>query len=167
MNPRISIVALFLLAIMTSPAIAQSHRAVEDKSEVDPPSARSVLAGTRTNSDAVISRLIDIKAEIPRGPVDILRGYENAMTAIAESTSAELSFISQAVRSGQISSEQAEYLARERYQLSMMQYQVLSTLHDSLDHDIAQAAAASNSAQNQDAPDTAGEVETFSARQTQ
>jgi hypothetical protein len=167
MNPRSSIVALFLLAAMPLNAVAQSQRGVKDKSEVDPPSIRSVLSGTHTNADAVISQLVDVKPEIPLGPVDLLRGYESAMTAIAESTSAELSFISQAVRTGQISSEKAEYLAQEKYQLSMMQYQVLSTLHDSLEHDIAQAAALSNYSQHQDAPDTAGGVETFSARQTQ
>ena len=166
MNPK-SIVALFLLAIMPSTGVALSHRAATDKSEVDPPSIRSVLSGTRTNSDAVISQVLDVKPEIPLGPVDVLRSYEIAMTVIAERTSAQLSGISQAADNGQITREQAEYLTQERYEISMMQYQALSTLHDSLEHDIEQAAAPSNSSQNQDAHDMAGEIATSSASRTQ
>jgi hypothetical protein len=45
------------------------------------------------------------------------------------------------VRQGQITREQAEYLSGERYQLGMMQVQLMSTLHQSLEADIAKAAA--------------------------
>lgn len=75
--------------------------------------------------------------EIPLGPVDVLKGYESAMTAIADTTVAALNGISQAVLEGQISSEEAEYLTQERYEVSMMQYHVLSTLHAGVEHDIA------------------------------
>lgn len=167
MNPRSSIAALFLLTVVPLTAVAHSHHAVKDQSEVDPPSIRSVLSGTHTDSDAVISQVLDVKPEIPLGPVDVLRSYEIAMTVIAERTSAQLSGISQAADNGQITREQAEYLTQERYEISMMQYQALSTLHDSLEHDIEQAAAPSNSSQNQDAHDTAGEIATSSASRTQ
>jgi hypothetical protein len=167
MTPGTSIVALILLAIMPSAAVAQSYRAVKDESEVDPLSIRSIVSETHTNGDEVISQLLDVKAEIPLGPADVLRSYEIAMTVIAERASAQLSGISQAAENGEITREQAEYLTQEGYEISMMQYQVLSTLHDSLEHDIEQAAGPSNSSQNQDAHDAAGTVETFSARQTQ
>jgi len=36
--------------------------------------------------------------------------------------------------------EQAEYLLQQTYQTAMMQYQVLSALHDVLKHDIDEAA---------------------------
>jgi len=62
------------------------------------------------------------------------------MTAIAERISAELASIREAVRLGHITPDQAEYLTQERYQLAIMQYQVLGTLHDSLAQEIAQAA---------------------------
>ena len=113
MNPRTSIVALFLLAINASTGVAQSQRTVKNKSAIDPPSIRSVLSGTRTNGDALMSQLLDVRAEIPLGPVDVLRSYEIAMTVIAERTSAQLSGISQAAENGEITREQAEYLAQE------------------------------------------------------
>jgi len=60
-----------------------------------------------------MSQLLDVRAEIPLGPVDVLRSYEIAMTVIAERTSAQLSGISQAAENGEITREQAEYLAQE------------------------------------------------------
>jgi hypothetical protein len=46
----------------------------------------------------------------------------------------------QAQQTNQIAREQAEYLLQQRYQMAMMQYQVLSALHDVLKHDIDEAA---------------------------
>ena len=88
---RPTIIAV-LFALTSFTAGAQSHR-VLDKSELDPPSIQIVLSGTQTNGDAVISQLLDVIAGIPLGPSDLLKGYERAMTAIAERTSAELSGI--------------------------------------------------------------------------
>lgn len=48
-------------------------------------------------------------------------GYENAMTAIAQRISAELAGISEAVRLGHITPDQAEYFTQQRYQLAIMQ----------------------------------------------
>jgi hypothetical protein len=159
MNSRSIIVAVFL-AVVPLTAVAQSNRAVKDKSELDPPSIQSVLAQTHTD-DTVISGLADSRAEVPLGPIDVLTGYENEMTAIAERISTELFSISQAVRMGQMTREQAEYLTQEHYQLAIMQYQVLSTLHDSLEHDVEEAD------HKGDAPDSAVVVETPFAMQAQ
>jgi lambda repressor-like predicted transcriptional regulator len=81
MYPR-SIIAAVFLAVIPLTAVAQSKGAVKDKSELDPPSIQSVLSRSRVNSDEVISQLLDVKPEIPLGPIDVLRGYESAMTAI-------------------------------------------------------------------------------------
>jgi hypothetical protein len=162
MYSRSIIIAVFL-AVMPLAAVAQSHRAVKDKSELDPPSVKIVLSGTRLNGDAIITQLLDVPVEIPLGPIDVLKGYESAMTAIAEATVAALNGISQAVLEGQITSEEAEYLTQERYEVSMMQYRVLSTLHAGLEHDIAQAA--SNRQHRQAVTDKADAVETSSTRQ--
>ena len=76
---------------------------------------------------------------IPLGPVDVLRAYEEGMTLIAQRLSAELSSISQANRANQITRDEADYLIQDRYQVAMMQREVLSALHDSLQHDLAEA----------------------------
>lgn len=164
MYPR-SIVAAVFLAVLPLTAVAQSHCAVKDKSESDPPSMQSVLFRTRTNTNVVISQLLDVKPEIPLGPIDVLRRYESAMTAIEQTTVVTLSGISQAALEGQITRQEAEFLTQERYQVSMMQYQVLSTLHASLEHDIEQAGAQSSSPDEgeEDTPDTGVAVVTSSA----
>lgn len=159
-----SIIIAVLFAVIPLSAVAQSPRAVKENSELDPPSMQIVLSGTHANGNTVISQLLEVPVEIPLGPVDVLRGYESAMTAIAETTVVVLNGISQAVTEGQITREEAEYLTQQKYEISMMQYQALSTLHAGLEHDIVQAA--SKRPHKQDAPDPAVAVETFSARQT-
>jgi hypothetical protein len=72
--------------------------------------------------------------------------------------------ISKAALEGQITRQEAEYLTQQRYQVSMMEYQVLSTLHASLEHDIEQAAAQSRSPhEEEETPDMGVQVVTSSA----
>jgi hypothetical protein len=59
---------------------------------------------------------------------------------VVEKTSADFSVIVQAQQANQITREQADYLLQQRYQVAMMQYQVLRGLHDVLKHDIDEAA---------------------------
>jgi hypothetical protein len=140
MNLKSILVALFLLAVVPRATRAQS---TQTTAEFEPPPLQKVVAAARLTTGEKISSLLEVKAEIPLGPNDVLKGYENGMTAIAERISAELASISQAVRLGHITRDQADYLTQQRYQLAVMQYQVLSTLHDSLAHDMAQASGPS------------------------
>jgi hypothetical protein len=117
-----------------------------------------VLANVATQPNGALATVVAAKPEIPLGPLDVLKGYENEMTLVAQRMSAEVASISQAVQGNQITREQAEYLIQERYQVAMMQHQVLSALHDSLDHDVAQAAAAAKRPSTPDS-DTAVVVE--------
>jgi hypothetical protein len=59
---------------------------------------------------------------------------------LADRASADFSVIVQAQQANQITREQAEYLLQQRYEVAMMQYQVLSALHDVLKHDIDEAS---------------------------
>ena len=91
-------------------------------------------------SNPVLSDLVSFQPEMPLGPQDVLKSYEIAMSLVADKTSADFSVIVQAQQTNQITREQAEYLLQQRYQMAMMQYQVLSALHDVLKHDIDEAA---------------------------
>jgi hypothetical protein len=84
------------------------------------------------------------------GPVDVLKGYEDEMNFLAQSLSAELVRIAQANRTNQITRAEAEYLIQERYQVAMMQHEVLSALHESVQHDHDQAAKRLGSASQSD-----------------
>ena len=72
--------------------------------------------------------------------MDVLKIYENEMAGIAQRLTTELTIISQAHGANQITGDQAEYLVQNRYQIAMMQHDVLSALHDGLEGDIARAA---------------------------
>ena len=84
--------------------------------------------------------LIALKPEMPLGPQDVLKSYEIAMNMVADKTSVDFVVIVRAQQTNQITRQQAEYLLQQRYQTAMMQYQVLSALHDVLKRDIDEAS---------------------------
>lgn len=132
----------FLIAIVILGTVWHTAAAQPKKKNIQPdaPRLESVLAGRNMQSNPVLSDLIAIKPEMPLGPQDVLKSYEIAMSLVADKTSADFSVIVQAQQTNQITREQAEYLLQQRYQMAVMQYQVLSALHDILKHDIDEAA---------------------------
>ena len=145
MKSRLTVVAVCLLVFMSCVAVAQSPRASRVSSATEPPPLPPpsfplhALANT-SKPDEVIAHLLAFQPAIPLGPVDLLKAYEEATAFIAERLKTELLSISQATRANQITRDEADYLIQDRYQVAMMQHDVLSALHDSLEHDIAQAA---------------------------
>lgn len=137
MKTRQILVTTLILATVWHTAAAQPKK---KNVQTDAPRPESILAGTSMQSSPALSDLIAIKPEMPLGPQDVLKSYEIGMSLVADKTSADFSVIVQAQQTNQITREQAEYLLQQRYQLAMMQYQVLSALHDVLKHDIDEAA---------------------------
>jgi hypothetical protein len=137
------VVVVCLLVVMSHVAAAQTLRAFRATATEEPPFLPAVT--TASQSDEVIARLLEFPPAIPLGPVDVLKAYEDGMSLIAQRLSAELSTISQANRANQITRDQADYLIQDRYQVAMMQREVLSALHDSLQHDLTQAGQQSSS----------------------
>jgi len=135
MKTRQILMAMAILGTVWHTAAAQPKK----KIEVDGPPPETILAGTGMQSNPVLSDLIALKPEMPLGPQDVLKAYEVAMSMVAGTTSSDLSVIVQARQTNQITRQQAEYLLQQRYQIAMMQYQVLSALHDVLQRDIDEA----------------------------
>jgi hypothetical protein len=125
-----------MVAIVWHTAAAQPKKS---KVQADAPPLESILAGTSPQSNAVPADVMELKPTMPLGPQDVLKSYEIAMSLVADKTSADFSVIVQAQQTNQITREQAEYLLQQRYQVAMMQYQVLSALHEVLKHDIDEA----------------------------
>jgi hypothetical protein len=114
----------------------------------------SVLARTSTQSNPVLSDLIAFKPEIPLGPQDVLKAYEIAMNMLSDKTSSDFSQIVQAQQANQITRGRAEYLLQQRYEVAMIQYQVLSALHDVLQHDIEEETQKAKASVNTARSDT-------------
>jgi hypothetical protein len=140
MKSRLIVVAASLLTVMPHVAVAQTHRATRAIVAGEQPVFSLHAFGNTSQSDEIIARLFAFQPIIPLGPVDVLKGYEDEMTLIAQGLSADLLSITQANRTNQITRAEAEYLMQERYQVAMMQHEVLAALHDSLQHDLDQAA---------------------------
>ena len=132
-----------LIAILILVTVWHTAAALPKKRNIsaEAPPRESILAGTSMQSNPVLPDLITLKPEMPLGPQDILKSYEIAMSLVVDKTSSDFSVIVQAQQANQITREQAEYLLQQSYQMAMMQYQVLSALHDVLQHDIDEAAA--------------------------
>jgi hypothetical protein len=132
---QITVVAVMIAGLWHSAAAEPKKTTIQ----VDAPPVASILVGTTAQSEPVLTGVMELKPEMPLGPQDILKSYELAMNVLADRTSADLSIIVQAQQTNQITREQAEYLLQQRYEIAMMQYQVLSALHDVLKHDIDEA----------------------------
>ena len=149
---RSLVAALLSLAVMAGTALAQMARKGAD---AEPPPLETVLAGDKTANNTQLAELIAVNPELPLGPADVLKEYEQGMALIAQGMSADVVNISRAQEANQITREQAEYLIQERYQIAMMQYQVLSALHEALERDVAQEATRAQRARSSTGPDTA------------
>jgi hypothetical protein len=149
---RSLVAALLSLAVMAGTALAQMARKGAD---AEPPPLETVLAGDKTANNTQLAELIAVNSELPLGPADVLKEYEQGMALIAQGMSADVVNISRAQEANQITREQAEYLIQERYQIAMMQYQVLSALHEALERDVAQEATRAQRARSSTGPDTA------------
>ena len=136
MKSRQILIAILILGTMWHTAAAQPKKKVE----VDARPPESILAGTSMPSNPVLSDAIALEPDMPLGPRDVLKAYEVAMSFLANKATAEFSVIVQAKQTNQITREQAEYLLLQSYQITMMQYQVLSALHDVLKRDIDEAS---------------------------
>jgi hypothetical protein len=137
MKTRQILLTILILATVWHTSAAQSKK---KNIHADAPPPESILAGTSMQSNPVLPDLIALTPEMPLGPRDVLKSYEIAMNMVADKSSADFFVIVQAQQTNQITRQQAEYLLQQSYQMAMMQYQVLSALHDVLKHDIDEAA---------------------------
>ena len=155
MKTRQILITILILATVWQTAAAQPKKK-NIKADAHP--VESIPADTNTQSNPVLSDLIALKPEMPLGPQDVLKSYEIAMSMLADKTSADFSVIVQAQQTNQITREQAEFLLQQRYQMAMMQYQVLSALRAVLRHDIDEAAQQGTHSLKPSSSDTVLEV---------
>ena len=145
MKTMFSSIAVLMLSLIARP---QAFSASVGRTDADTP-APDVQYFVSPQENAVLTEVLRVEPQLPRGPNDILEDYEAEMANITSQMSHELGAIYEAMAKGQLSREQGEYLARERHQIATMQFQLLSALHVILEHSLAQASIA----QTKDDPD--------------
>lgn len=104
------------------------------------------VAPEKPQNNVALNEILAVPPANPRGPRDILVDYERDMDNITGRLSAELASISQAFAKGHLTRERAEYLSHERYQIAMMQFQLLSAWHAILEQNLDEADAKADNA---------------------
>jgi DNA-binding MarR family transcriptional regulator len=127
------VVAFVLFAMGIVPAVLFAAEKTNSK-KIQPPVLK-LMSSPATLPDSVIA----IAPATPRGPNDLIQGYEAEMDAVSNRLASELSSIAQAAERNQINSDQAEQVSRQRYGVAMMQFQLLVALRANLEREIDRA----------------------------
>jgi Spy/CpxP family protein refolding chaperone len=91
-------------------------------------------------------------------PQNSLNAYEQQMAIVTVQTYTELTQIAEALHSGQISSERAEYLTRRCFEVGVVRLQFLDTLHLIAESKLSREAAPENSEEQTRQMEASGET---------
>src|SRR5882757_4782742 len=138
MKSPLSSIAILALSFIAGP---QTFAAAVKQIDADMPAPEVQKYFPTPETNEALAEMLNVTPQLPRGPNEVLENYEVEMTKIASRMSNELGQIRQAIANGQLSREQGESLARERYQVAMMQYQLFSAWHAILEQAVTQASA--------------------------
>jgi Spy/CpxP family protein refolding chaperone len=115
------ITGIVMAGAMTLPAMAQAG-------PPKPPAVENPLTADSSEQQAPDS---------PASPEDKLKVYEEQMAVVTVETCTELEQIAEAVRAGKISSKQGEYLTLHGYEVALIRFQYLGTLHEILEANVS------------------------------
>src|SRR5579864_6039291 len=87
--------------------------------------------------DRAVKEVPPSPAMVPNDPKQVLQDYDSLMIALTQKFSATLATIAEAVQSGEVSSEQAREMSAEQYQITHMQFELLSLWRGIEEHDSA------------------------------
>src|SRR5438445_11894776 len=112
--------SLLLLATVVPGALAAADEA-ETKAH-----SRSDSGPVSPVEDPAVTNVLTNTAIVPDDPKQVLQDYDSLMIALTQKFSATLATIADAAKRGDLSSEQAREMSAEQYQLSHMQFELLS-----------------------------------------
>jgi len=112
--------SLLLLATVVPSALAAADEA-ETKAH-----SRSDSVLVSPVEDPAVTNVVTNTAIVPDDPKQVLQDYYSLMIALTQKFSATLATIADAAKRGDLSSEQARAMSAEQYQLTHMQFELLS-----------------------------------------
>jgi hypothetical protein len=114
----------FSLLLLTA-ALAPGALAAADGGDRNPHTERGQLLVTPVD-DPAVKDVPPSPAVVPNDPKQVLQDYDSLMIALTQKFSATLATIAEAVKRGEVSSEQAREMSAEQYQVTHMQFELLS-----------------------------------------
>src|SRR5467141_306786 len=123
--------SLLLLATVVPGALAAA-----DEAETNAHSrSDSVLVSPA--EDQAVRNVLTNTAILPDDPKQVLQDYDSLIIALTQKFSATLAMIADAAKRGDLSSEQAREMSAEHYQLTHMQFELLSLWRGIEEHNLA------------------------------
>ena len=116
---------LFVSLLLLTAAVAPRALAAADGGDRNLHPERGQLFVTPLD-DPAVKEVPPNPAAVPSDPRQVLQDYDSLMIALTQNFSAILATISEAVKRGELSSEQAREMSAEQYQLTHMQFELLS-----------------------------------------
>jgi len=114
----------FSLLLLTA-AVAPGAVAAADGGDRNVHTGRGQLLVTPFD-DPAVKNVPTSPAVVPNDPKQVLQDYDSLMIALTQRFSATLATIAEAAKRGELSSEQAREMSAEQYQVTHMQFELLS-----------------------------------------
>jgi LTXXQ motif family protein len=116
---------LFFSLLLLTAAVAPGALAAADGGDRNLHTRRGQLLVTPVD-DPGVKDVPTSPAAVPNDPKQVLQDYDSLMIALTQKFSATLATIAEAARRGEVSSAQAREMSAEQYQLTHMQFELLS-----------------------------------------
>jgi hypothetical protein len=116
---------LFFSLLLLTAAVAPGALASADAGDRNVHTGRGQLLVTPVD-DPAVKDVPTSPAVLPNDPKQVLQDYDSLMIALTQKFSATLATIADAVKRGKVSSDQAREMSAEQYQVTHMQFELLS-----------------------------------------
>src|SRR5260370_1025827 len=123
--------SLLLLATVVPGAVVTAN---EDETNAH---SRSDSVLVSPAEDKAVRNVLTNTAIVPDDPKQVLQDYDSLIIALTQKFSATLATIADAAKRGDLSSEQAKEMSAEQYQLTHMQFELLSLWRGIEEQDLA------------------------------
>jgi len=124
------------LSLLLLATVVPSALAAADEAETKAHSRRDSVVVIPVE-DPAVTNVPTNTAIVPNDPKQVLQDYDSLMIALTQKFSATLATIADAAKRGDLSCEQAREMSAEQYQLTHMQFELLSLWRGIEEQDLA------------------------------
>ena len=126
---------MFLSLLLLATVVPGALAAVDEAETNAHSRSDSVLVSPA--EDQAVRNVLTNTAIVPDDPKQVLQDYDSLIIALTQKFSATLATIADAAKRGDLSSEQAKEMSAEQYQLTHMQFELLSLWRGIEEQDLA------------------------------
>jgi LTXXQ motif family protein len=127
---------VFFSLLLLTAAVAPGALATADGGDRKFHTGRGQLLVTPID-DPAVKDVPTSPAVVPNDPKQVLQDYDSLMITLTQKFSATLATIAEAAKRGELSSEQAREMSAEQYQVTHMQFELLSLWRGIEEQDLA------------------------------